>query len=154
MPKEIEHKFLVHHAKLPKLGQGKQLVQGYLSTHPTVRVRIATSGKSSQAFLTIKGPGLKSRDEFEYKIPLAHAKQLLKLCGNAVLEKKRYEVDGWEIDEFSGRHEGLWLAEYELESARAKLPKLPDWIDIEVTTDPNYSNASLAMQNAAVSISG
>src|SRR6185503_14369373 len=112
---------------------GRKFVQGYLSTKPTVRVRLSTLGKSSKAYLTIKGPGLRSRDEFEYSIPAADAKQLLKLCGRHVLEKIRLDYHGWEIDKFLGRHKGLWLAEYELKSSRAKLPKLPPWVGKEVT---------------------
>ncbi|HLX61410.1 MAG TPA: CYTH domain-containing protein [Planctomycetota bacterium] len=145
MPKEIEHKFLVRRELLPKLPAPSRLIQGYLCIRPTVRVRLATRGKSTKAWLTIKGPGLLAREEFEYSIPAAEAKQLLKLCGSAVLEKNRYKVKGWEIDEFLGRHTGLWMAEYELKSVRGKLPKLPEWVGAEVTSDGQYTNASLAL---------
>ena len=144
MPKEIEYKFLVHADRLPALGQGKRLVQGYLSLRPTVRVRIVSGVKDTHAFLTIKGPGFIERDEFEYEIPVDHAQQMLPLCGKVVLEKIRYEVDGWEIDEFLGQHHGLWLAEYELHAPGQSLPPLPDWIKEEVTGNSAYSNGSLA----------
>lgn len=145
MPKEIEHKFLVQRDLLPKLPRAHRLIQGYLCIRPTVRVRLAMRGKSSKAWLTIKGPGLLAREEFEYAIPPADAKKLLKLCGSAVLEKNRYELKGWEIDEFLGRHTGLWMAEYELKAGRKKLPKLPEWIGTEVSSDNQYTNASLAL---------
>ncbi len=145
MPKEIEHKFLVRRRHLPKLAAGKSLIQGYLSTRPTVRVRIVSNAEGSTAYLTIKGPGGISRDEFEYEIPVEHAREMLALCGALVVEKTRYEMDGWEIDEFQGRHHGLWLAEYEMDSIDEKLPPLPEWIGTEVTGDPNYTNGCLAV---------
>lgn len=146
MPKEIEHKFLIHSERLPALGEGKRLIQGYLSVRPTVRVRIVSSGGASKAYLTIKGPGFVERDEFEYEIPVDHAKQMLQLCGKVVLEKIRYVLDGWEIDQFQGRHQGLWLAEYELHAPGQTLPTLPDWIKEDVTGNPAYSNGSLALR--------
>ena len=144
MKKEIEHKFLIDPARLPKLPAGRRLTQGYLSTRPTVRVRLEKKGRTARAFLTIKGPGLISRDEYEYAIPPQDARGLLKLCGARTLEKTRHDFNGWEIDQFHGRHTGLWLAEYELKSARHTLPKLPEWIVKEVTDQPEYSNSALA----------
>jgi len=146
MPKEIEHKFLIHADRLPELGAGRSFVQGYISVRPTVRIRIATAGDASIAYLTIKGPGFVERDEFEYEIPVEHARQMLPLCGTAVLEKIRYVHDGWEIDQFLGRHQGLWLAEFELHAPGQELPPLPAWIKQDVTGNPAYSNGTLALQ--------
>ena len=146
MAKEIEHKFLVFPDLLPRpLSAGDHLKQGYLSCKPAVRVRIITSGRSSKAFLTIKGPGFRQRSEFEYEIPVNDAKSLMKLCGSRIVRKIRRRIGPWEIDEFKERHAGLWLAECELKSAKAKLPALPEWIGQEVTDDPEYSNSNLAI---------
>jgi len=146
MPKEIEHKFLVNVSKLPRpLPRGVKMVQGYLSSNPTVRVRLI-SGKKSVAYLTIKGAGLRERDEFEYEIPVAHARTLLKMCGARTLSKVRRRLGGWELDQFTRRHKGMWLAEFELSSRRSKLPKLPEWVGVEVTGDGRYSNSALASQ--------
>jgi adenylate cyclase len=144
MPSEIEHKFLVRPQLLRPLPRGERLRQGYLCTEPAVRVRLVTRGKTSKAFLTIKGRGLRERAEYEYPIPVADARKLLKMCGAVVLEKIRRRIGRWEVDEFLGRHRGLWLAEYELRSRREKLPKLPAWIEREVTGDPQYANSRLA----------
>ena len=144
MPLEIEHKFLVRPQLLRPLQQGKRLLQGYLCTQPAVRVRIVSGGKKREAFLTIKGKGLRSRAEYEYKIPVADGRALLKMCGAVTLEKIRRRIGRWEVDEFLGRHRGLWLAEYELRRASEKLPKLPPWIGREVTGDPAYTNSRLA----------
>ena len=82
---EIERKFLVDKNKLRGLryASEEQIAQGYLSNHPTVRVRI----KGECAFLTIKSltQGI-IRQEFEYEIPIADAEQLLKMCGRRVLK--------------------------------------------------------------------
>jgi CYTH domain-containing protein len=145
MSVEIEHKFLVVAEKLPRqLPAGMKIEQGYLATRPTVRVRLAEKGRSRRAWLTVKGPGFLERAEYEYEIPVRDARALLALCEGRTLTKLRREIRGWELDEFTGRHRGLWLAEYELESRRAALPPLPAWIGAEVTGDPRYSNARLA----------
>ena len=69
MATETEHKFLVDPTKLPPLeGRAAFHAWSYLATSPTVRVRLSEGAKKSEAFLTIKGPGLKSRPEFEYPI--------------------------------------------------------------------------------------
>ena len=148
MAKEIEHKFLVRTDLLPhKLPAGKRLVQGYLSSDPAVRVRIASDARGAKAFLTIKGKGLRVRDEFEYEVPVADARAMLKLCGRMTLEKIRRVIGRWELDEFKGRHKGLWMAEYELKSARERLPELPEWIGREVTGDSRFTNVRLCAQS-------
>ncbi|MDX1491479.1 MAG: CYTH domain-containing protein [Pseudohongiellaceae bacterium] len=143
---EIERKFLVDEHKLPALGKGKTICQGYIPTqnNSTVRIRI----QDEDAFLTIKGPskGI-SRSEFEYAIPLAHAKALLEeLCSDNTIQKKRYEIphEGlvWELDIFAGTNAGLIVAEVELESEHQAFNK-PSWVGKEVSGDFRYANSSL-----------
>ena len=143
---EIERKFLVRPERLPPLPAPDALHQGYLSVEPVVRVRLKTPAAGDpRGFLTIKGAGLLSRAEYEYEIPPADARQLLGLCRRS-LQKKRYRIGRWEIDEFIDRK--LWLAEIEL--AREDEPfERPDWLGDEVTQDPRYSNARLAAVTAA-----
>ena len=142
---EIEHKFLVRKDRLPKpLRRGKEIHQGFLSTEPVVRVRLVRSGTKREGYLTIKGKGLRVRAEFEYAIPAADAEQLLKLCGTRIIKKIRRDIGPFEVDEFLGRHHGLWLAELELKSQTAKLPALPAWIGREVTGDKRYANVNIA----------
>ncbi|HYF51283.1 MAG TPA: CYTH domain-containing protein [Planctomycetota bacterium] len=150
MPTEIEHKFLVRRERLPRrLPAGERMIQGYLSLDPAVRVRLITKNRRQRAFLTIKGKGLRVRAEFEYPLPVADAKKLLKLCGNRLIEKTRRRFGPVELDEFHGKLAGLWIAEIELPSAQAKLPALPDWIGHEVTDDPRYTNVKLALEMKA-----
>lgn len=148
MKAEIERKFLVNekwHAVASK-ANGIYIAQGYLNSDisRTVRVRI----KGEQGYLTIKGKnnGI-SRQEFEYPIPLADAKELLKLCPAPIIEKTRYilPLDNlkWEIDVFHGANDGLIIAEIELPTEDYSFNK-PNWIEKEVSDDPRYYNSSLA----------
>lgn len=144
---EIERKFLLHHDTWNKLVKpaGKDLRQGYILNDPakTIRVRIA----EAKAWLTIKGVTLgASRLEYEYEIPIAEAKELLDNFSEGELEKIRYEIDYkgkiWEVDVFSGENDGLIVAEIELLSEDEDF-ECPKWIDVEVTGDKRYYNASL-----------
>jgi adenylate cyclase len=146
MPQEIERKFLVNDSRYRQLGHHLYIHQGFLSTEKERIVRIRIHGK--KAFLTIKGitRGI-ARAEYEYKIPVADAKEMLEnLCIQPTIEKYRYNVniEGfiWEIDEFTGENEGLIMAEIELKSDDQKFP-VPEWIGEEVTGDMRYYNASL-----------
>jgi CYTH domain-containing protein len=144
---EIERKFLVKDESW-KISAGEGLVcrQGYLLSGEgkTVRVRIM----GDQAFLTIKGPteGI-TRIEYEYGIPVIDAEALLLLCGN-VIEKTRYFIEHagmrWELDVFSGANEGLVMAEIEIDSVDQQI-ELPGWAGKEVSGDPRYYNACLAV---------
>lgn len=146
MATEIERKFLMDLSHWPGDSEGGPYQQGYLAITKKgiVRVRI----KGDIATLTVKssGTGL-SRDEFEYEIPMNEAKALFKLCQNDIIEKTRYKVmaEGklWDVDEFHGKNEGLWLAEVELESEEESVT-LPKWAVQEVTGDEHYYNAYLS----------
>lgn len=149
MATEIERKFLVDENKLSGLNflSAEKISQGYLSREPTVRVRLT----DKRACLTIKSAtdGI-TRLEFEYEIPPADAEQLLELCGHDVLKKIRRKIfyggHLWEIDFFSGRHDGLIVAEVELKSAD-EVVELPDWVTREVSDDPRYFNSNLVKDN-------
>jgi CYTH domain-containing protein len=101
--------------------------------------------------LTIKGPskGI-SRPEFELPMRQEDALEMMNsLCGKRIVEKLRHMVPcpscdlTWEIDEFTGRHQGLVLAEIELERPKQYV-RLPKWIGREVSKNPKYSSRSLA----------
>lgn len=145
MAMEIERKFLVDKRKVHGLNFASEAVikQGYISSNPTVRVRI----KNARGFLTIKSStkGI-SRQEFEYEIPISDAEELLNLCGHKVLKKIRRTIEFgghiWEVDFFMGKLAGLVMAEVELNSAEEAVD-LPDWISREVSNDKRYVNANL-----------
>jgi adenylate cyclase len=71
------------------------------------------------------------------------------MCGTRILEKTRHLInanDGlkWEVDVFAGRHAGLVLAEIELPSLDTNV-ELPEWTGEDVSEDPRYLNAVLAI---------
>ena len=146
---EIERKFLVHSTEfIQAASQHYRIEQGYLSNDParTVRVRV----KDDKSFITVKGASSASgmsRYEWEKEIPLEEGKALLQLALPTVIQKIRYEVKHqtflFEVDVFEGQHQGLILAEVELEDENVEL-NLPEWIGEEVTGDPRYYNASLS----------
>lgn len=144
MPKEIERKFLVLDQSYKQLAKGVLYRQGYLSSHPTVRIRII----DQKALLTIKGAATGiSRSEFEYEIPLQDGLEMVShLCRGPVIEKYRYKIEyegfTWEIDEFLKDNEGLVVAEIELEYEEQVFSK-PPFIGEEVTHDRRYRNSSL-----------
>jgi CYTH domain-containing protein len=145
---EIERKFLVRaDAWHPDAATGTRYRQGYLCSAPDRVVRVRTAG--GEGFLTVKGAteGI-TRLEYEYRIPVADADELLdRLCPRPLIEKTRYRVPWagrvWEVDVFEGENEGLVLAEVELPSADAAV-ELPPWAGAEVSEDPRYYNANLA----------
>ena len=150
MAKEIERKFLVISDSYRTLSvSADEIRQGYLSRNPDATVRVRLRGE--RGFLTVKSRNRGvARDEWEYEIPAADARDMLdRLCDGPVLSKTRYLVPGesgmWEVDEFHGRLEGLVVAEIELTSADTVV-SLPDFIGREVSDDPRYYNSNLAAQ--------
>jgi CYTH domain-containing protein len=153
---EIERKYLVSDKSFLELAEySRKLKQGYMTdvnADGTVfRIRIA----DDKAFLTVKGKqkGI-SRAEFEYPVPVEDARVMLEtLCGTRVIEKTRYYLHYgnflWEVDVFEGRHQGLIVAEIELESEDVEFP-LPPFAAKEVTNDFRYSNFSLSMYEKPV----
>ena len=146
MGKEIERKFLVKTDEFKRMSTYNILIsQGYLCRLPerTVRVRI----RDEKGFLTIKGltKGF-SREEYEYEIPLEDARNLLELGAGRIIEKTRwivpFEGHTWEIDEFSGDHKGLTVAEIEL-CSEDEVFTTPCFIGEEVTGNPAYYNSNL-----------
>lgn len=150
MPTEIEHKYLV------KIDLWKQIVpdsskpvkQGYIAATPVSSVRVRVMG--DQGFVTIKGKSANaSRLEFEYEIPLSDAEEMLeKFCSQDIIKTRHYVQHGdhtWEVDEFHGLNSGLIVAEIELSSIDEKY-QLPDWIDRNVTTEKQYTNANLVLR--------
>jgi CYTH domain-containing protein len=145
---EIERKFLVaDETWRVSAGPGRRFCQGHIARSEGASVRVRRADQ--HAFVTIKGErhGI-ARPEFEYEIPVDEAEEMLRtLCVKPLLEKTRYCVNHggltWEIDEFQGDAEGLFVAEVELE--RVDQPVLlPAWVGAEVSTDPRYRSANIA----------
>lgn len=143
---EIERRYLVINDSWKTEIQGIfSIKQGYLNLEPESNVRVRV--KDDKGYLTIKGePNNISRQEFEYEIPIEDAEKILTLCQSPIIEKVRYEIliedHIWEIDEFSGKNQGLIIAEIELTSEEQAYKK-PEWLGIEVSNNPDYYNLSL-----------
>ena len=144
---EIERKFLVKNNQWKSKFISKDLcIQGYPhdASNLTTRVRII----SNNAYITIKGIQKNfSRNEYEYKIPILDAEQILSQCKYKI-SKDRYtlshENSKWTIDVFKKENEGLIIAEIELDDEYQEFQR-PIWLGAEVSLNLNYSNLRLAM---------
>lgn len=148
---EIERKFLVKNhlefiCNTLTLYSSDIYIQGYIlnSVEKTVRVRII---EGKECFITIKGNGTISREEFEYSIPEEDGQKMIDLFCDKVIKKIRsgkipYKGHTWEVDVFLDDNEGLIVAEIELDSVDEKFEK-PNWLGEEVTEDVRYLNSNL-----------
>ena len=146
---EIERKYLVKSLEFKKVSNKQyRIKQGFLNSdkNRVVRIRI----RDDKGFITIKGKssndGL-SRFEWEQEISLKDAESLYAMCEPGIIDKTRFEVP-WkgyliEVDEFHKQHQGLIIAEIELNDESEK-PDLPNWIEKEVTGNPEYYNVNLS----------
>lgn len=161
---EIERKFTV--AFLPADLEGyayKELEQGYLCTHPVVRVRKSVKNGEASYILCYKSKlGLEKKQDAtaqvcrEEEMPLtkeAYEKLLSKADGR-VITKTRYLIpyDTYtiELDVFAGELTGLVFAEVEFpdEEAAAAFVK-PAWFLEDVTFDDRFKNNRLALWKEA-----
>ncbi len=146
---EIEWKFVV--LRLPSIPEAPHVdvIQGYLSEQgASVRVRVA----GNEGYLTVKGSAKNglgvgapvSRQEFEYRIPLEDARQMLAMSSFFV-QKRRYYLPGHvELDVFLGDHEGYIMAEVEVEEV-GPVPEPPaGWEWRDVSSDRRYSNRAIS----------
>ena len=158
MAKEIERKFLLKNDEWRgyvssinfNISDGARnhhkISQGYILNETEKSVRIRLDGSCGYLTIKNKGNGI-SRDEFEYKITVSDANELINnFCSIDKIEKRRYNVfyhnQNFEIDEFFGLNSGLVVAELELNSEDQEIIK-PSWLGEEVTNDERYINARL-----------
>lgn len=157
MAKEIERKFLVKDdGWRSHISSSSNFVQAYIATQEdrSLRVRLMDD---ERATLTIKiGRQLISRDEFEYAIPVADARQLIDSALGVVLQKTRHEVQHegytWEVDLYAGVYTGLVVAEVEMDHEEER-PPLPSWVGREVTGDRRFSNLVMATEDLSAELS-
>ncbi len=147
MGTEIERKFLVTGEGWRVGAMAVSCRQGYLAVGPPVAVRVRIMG--GEATLNVKRATLDVvRSEFEYRIPLKDAEDMLNgLCEGYVIEKVRHRVafggKTWEVDVFGGANAGLVVAEIELDRADERFER-PPWLGPEVSGDARYLNTSLS----------
>jgi adenylate cyclase len=149
MADEHEHKFLVRSIPKQHLKVHESIHQGYLGIHPQSTTRVRIKGK--KAFITVKGaPNGISRKEFEYNIPVAHARHMLEALIPVAkqVNKKRYSYEykgfTFTVDVFEGSNQGLILAEVEVDDPSTGVETPPEW-DLEMVTGHQYYNNELAI---------
>ena len=151
---EIERKFrVVDEAWRSGVVKSVRMAQGYINDmdalragrqNASVRVRIA----GDQAFLNLKSRELgRSRQEFDYAVPVADAQALLALCVGGLIDKVRHYIPQgdltWEVDEFAGDNAGLVVAELELPTVDHAFAR-PAWLGRDVTEEQRFYNLALA----------
>jgi guanylate kinase/CYTH domain-containing protein len=142
--KEIERKYLVK--QLPDLSSlpKKEMLQGYISFEPEVRIR----KENNEYYLIRKSDGDMVRDEIKEQITEEQFHYYSCFVLNHFIKKTRYfKLLGHhvaEIDVFHGELEGLVTVEVEfLSEEEANNFVVPDWFGGEVTFDKRYKNKNL-----------
>ena len=145
---EIERKFLV--GELPQLDgyRHSEIVQGYVSFSPEIRVRRL----DNKYYRTEKGEGMIAREENEWEIDEEVAEKMFKEVKTNLIEKTRYYIPYnkyvIELDIYKGIFKGLIVAEVEFESmeeAQAFTP--PDWFIEDISEKREYRNKILALKS-------
>ena len=142
---EIERKFLVE--SVPNLEEFKkqEIVQGYISFAPEIRIRKEDNNFS----LTSKGDGHLTREERETQISKDIYEILFPLIRGNLIEKTRCLVplpnNTGQLDIYHGKLNGLITIEVEFATEeQATKFDIPPWFDKEVTYDKRYKNKNLA----------
>jgi CYTH domain-containing protein len=146
---EIEKKFRLRTMPGISLGPGTHILQGYVFTEGgELRVR----KKGDCFFITVKGEGTLSRDEWEAPIPAWVFETIWPKTEGRRVEKIRYSVphggSTLEFDKYVGKLQGLITVEIEFSDLEAASRfSAPQWAAIiaDVTADPAYKNKSLAV---------
>ena len=146
---EIERKYLPLVPPVPlESCPYHDIEQAYLSADPAIRVR----KEDDIYYMTYKSGGAMAHEE--YNLPLTEEAylRLLGKCDGVVLSKRRYLIPYGELtielDVFRTPYEGLRIAEVEFPTvSAAEAFQKPDWFGDEVTGDPRYRNACLALGN-------
>lgn len=146
---EIERKFLL--AEFPsniEKSNGTKMKQGYL-TQESAEVELRVRGTDHDCFLTLKkGRGM-LRQEEEIHLEPEEFEKLWPFTADARVHKTRYRGDyngtTVEIDEYHDELSPLLVAEIELPPGADFLGiEIPDWVGIEITGLPEFTNQSLA----------
>ncbi|MBV8967884.1 MAG: CYTH domain-containing protein [Verrucomicrobia bacterium] len=154
---EIERKFLVVGTPPVTGACGRAVAQGYLAIADRdgapleIRIRRIEPDKF---FLSFKSSGGQTRAEIELPLTAEQFDQLWPYTESYRLEKKRFLIElsdslRAELDEYEGALHGLRVVEVEfpsVASAEAFVP--PAWFGAEITEDPDYRNANLALRAA------
>lgn len=160
---EIERKFLIKALPENLSSYQKHVIeQAYLCTDPVIRIR----RQDHDYYLTYKGKGLLSREEYNLPLNEAAYRHLKEKADGNVISKTRYLIPienpvfsgdftppaklpslTIELDVFDPPFAPLVIAEVELpdeQTAHAFLP--PGFLIEDVTNDPAYHNSTLSQK--------
>lgn len=157
---EIERKFTLK--KLPENLSSfphHEIEQAYLNTSPVIRIR----KQDDSYFLTYKGSGLMSREEYNLPLDEQSYLHLLKKADGNIISKTRYVIPienpvftkefvplekprlFIELDVFKPPFAPLTMAEVEFSSTEmAHAFIAPDWFLEDVTQNPDYHNSNMS----------
>jgi CYTH domain-containing protein len=127
--------------------EGTLHTRGWLSLEPAVSVRVVESPDDGRKAYTNQAehadkptPG-----ERERRIEVYEANELLEKAV-AAITKTRYRIKVssllWDLDEYLGPYEGLWLASVELEPGEEFVK--PKWLLDEVTGEAAFDELAMA----------
>ncbi len=144
---EFERKFLVSVGR--ELPSGVLFRQGYAAIDGSLSVRVRDAGRNG-CTLTVKAGRGAVRHEFEIPIAREAFDDLWERTAGRHISKTRSQVAIGahlaEVDVFHEELDGLVIAEVEFEDEESLAAfEPPEWFGTEVTDDPRFSNASLAM---------
>jgi CYTH domain-containing protein len=144
---EIERTFLVD-GPPPSLGAPVAVRQGYVALDGPASVRVRDAG--GRFLLTVKGGSGFERTEVEVELDRERFDALWPLTDGRRIEKRRHLVDvagvRAEVDVFGAGLAGLVMVDVEFASRQdGERFQPPPWFGREVTDDPAWSNASLAL---------
>ena len=144
---EIERKYLIKSLPENLSSYSFHLIeQGYLCTNPVIRVR----REDDSYYMTYKGAGLMSREEYNLPLNKEAYDHLIKKADGNIITKKRWLIPiehglTIELDIFEGCFDGLIIAEVEFDSeAEANDFTPPDWFGEDVTFSSKYHNSTLS----------
>ena len=142
---EIERKFTIK--KVPDLSAFSflKIEQAYLNVDPVIRIR----RQNEEYYLTYKGKGMMSREEYNLPLNKESFYHLLDKVDGQIIKKTRYlipfENDTIELDVFEGSLKPLIIAEVEFKSERDAYDFIPpEWFDEDVTMNHRYHNSYLS----------
>ncbi len=145
---EIERKFLI--GALPDLKEHRhsEIIQGYISFSPEIRVRRL----DDKYYRTEKGEGMIMREEYEWEIDKETAEKMFNEVKTNLIEKTRYYIPYGkhiiELDIYKGIFKGLVVAEVEFESLEeAHKFTPPEWFLEDISEKREYRNKILALKN-------
>lgn len=146
---EIERKFLLAAMPDEEFNQQRKISQGYVFLSPgEMRIR----RDNQDFFLTVKGDGTISREEWEEKIPEWVFNTLWPKTAGCRVSKLRslriWQGHHLEFDLYQDQLSGLFTMECEFSSQEeAERFVVPDWVGkfVEVTNDFRFKNKNLAV---------